>query len=220
MRAAIKTGSELLLRFLPAIFWILLILGFDKPYIAVLTVCAALLHEIGHICAFLIIGERGTLGAHLSGFRIKYKKVLSYGEEILAALGGPLFNVIAFAVLLFVSDGGYVTEFAVINLLTALSNLLPIENHDGYRIFECALLSHAFGIYKVRAVASAVSFSLSAFFTIFSLYLILRGDTGYWIFIIFMVILVKKIKSDRTVFLRANERKNEHSRAFASFGRD
>jgi Zn-dependent protease len=215
----IRTLAEQLLRILPALFWALLILGFDEVYVAVLTVASALLHELGHTAVLLAMRTETDMRAHLSGFRINCRRTLSYGEEMLAALGGPAANVAAAAVLLlFVRYSPvYILELAIINLLTAVSNLLPIEEHDGYRILECALLSLSVSPERASTALRAISFSLSALFTLFSLYLILRGDTGYWIFLIFMAILIKKIRSDKSVFSRENERKKEISRDFQSF---
>ena len=49
---------------LPMLFWILMTFGFDKPYIAVLTFCAAMLHELGHILASVLtkVGTGGING--------------------------------------------------------------------------------------------------------------------------------------------------------------
>ena len=44
-----KTYKEIL----PLLFWVLLLFGFDKAYIAVLTLLVALVHEVGHYIAFL-----------------------------------------------------------------------------------------------------------------------------------------------------------------------
>ena len=42
----LKTLSESIL---PIFFWVLMIFGMDVPYIAILTIIAAVIHEIGHI---------------------------------------------------------------------------------------------------------------------------------------------------------------------------
>jgi Zn-dependent protease len=168
----------------------------------------ALLHELGHLAALLLIGASGNMRAHVSGFRLNCQRLLSYKEEIFVSLSGPLINLLLAAVILFLPfNNGYLTDVFVISLLTAISNLLPIEGHDGERILRISLLSSRKTEGAAIGVCSSLSFILSAFFAIFSLYLILRGDLGYWIYIVFSVFLVKKIKSDRQTFLRENKRK-------------
>ena len=36
---------------LSVVFWVLVIFGFDLPYVAVLTIAAALIHELAHLTA-------------------------------------------------------------------------------------------------------------------------------------------------------------------------
>ena len=210
MKKGFKRAILLATKLLPLIFWVLLILGFDRAYVGILTVLMALLHELGHITALVIIGSSGSMRTHVSGFRLDCKRLLSYKEEIFVSLSGPMINLLLSAFLIFIpSDTGYLRDVSFISLLTALSNLLPIEGHDGERILKSALLSGSVTQSSAATVCSSVSFALSAFFAFFSLYLILRGDIGYWIYIVFSVFLVKKIKSDHEAFLRENKRKRE-----------
>lgn len=177
---------------LPFLFWVLIIFGFDKPYIAVLTILSALIHELGHVLAFLFFDGRVTLKSHLSGFRIK-NYGMGYAKEILALAAGPLINLAIFVLLspLSKSPDGYMEVFGYINLLTALSNLLPIEGYDGYGIMKksCEALNLSFAL---RALPF-ISFSLTVLFTFFSLYLLLIYGEGYWICAIFFLLLIEKI---------------------------
>ncbi len=177
---------------LPFLFWVLIIFGFDKPYIAVLTILSALIHELGHVLAFLFLGGRITLKSHLSGFRIK-NCGMGYTQEIAAITAGPIINTLLFAALtpFAKSPDSYMAVFGYINLLTALSNLLPIEGYDGYGIIKKCC--EAFNLSFALRALPCISFSLTVLLTFFSLYLLLIYGVGYWICSMFFLLLVGKI---------------------------
>ena len=192
-------------RFLTMVFWILIIFGFDLPYIAFLTLFAALIHEAGHLFAILLLSERGVSmpKSALSGFRIKNENS-SYSKEIIKAGSGPLINIIFFLIfntgLGFPPDiSEYLKSFALINLLTAISNLLPVEGYDGYRILY-AWISVIFSRPE-RALLALwyLSFFIIVIFSFISLYFMLKIGEGYWIFgvcICFLIsVISKKTKS-------------------------
>ena len=173
------------------LFWILMTFGFDKPYIAVLTFCAAMLHELGHILASVLtkVGTGGINGK-LNGLRIKIPHTANYPKSLLIILAGPLTNVLVALPLLLIGDNDYIRMFGLINLLTALSNLLPVEGYDGYRLL-CELGSSA-GIFKINTVMKRLSFSLIIAITLLSLYLLLRLGVGYWLFAVFFTSMISK----------------------------
>ena len=192
-KSAISAAKHLSEEILPLFFWVLLIFGFDEPYMAILTILSALLHELGHIIAMMLVGRfRGKLRAHLSGFRISAIGG-GYTEDIISLIGGPAINFLAFLFcsLLCKFESGYMMEVAVLNLITALSNLLPVEGYDGYNIL-IKLFSIKEDAKGIRSL-ERISFGISIAFTFFSLYLLLRYGEGYWIFGIFFSLLLGKI---------------------------
>ncbi len=171
--------------FLPAVFWGLLIYGFDAPYIANMTILSALLHEQGHELAFMLMGKgarapRGTVG----GFRISAAN-LSYKEELIAALGGPFANIIiGIAFVLFSPLGEYGESFGIISLLSAASNLLPTYGSDGYRgaMAFHSLISGKEDFLMLDIIGAVISI----FIMLLSLYLMLAVGEGYWIYFLFL----------------------------------
>ena len=132
---------ELSVRILSGFFWLLLLFGFDDGITAALTVAAALFHELGHVAALFIIGAGGRLpAARLRGLALVPSRILSYKEEALVASAGPLANLMLAALLSFLPPFGQSRLFLFINLLTALSNLLPVKGYDGYRAISSLLL--------------------------------------------------------------------------------
>ena len=195
-RRILKTLRLLADSVLPILFWLSLIFGFDAPYIAVLTVICAIAHELGHIAAIYLFTENAArITGHSSGFRIKRDSTLSYKKEIMILLAGPSVNLglFLFAFPFRNALDGYIGIFALINLVTALSNLMPFEGYDGYGAI-CEILRANGGADHIRILES-FSFFLTVAITFISLYLIDRFSEGYWIFGIFFVMLLSKLVS-------------------------
>ena len=197
---------------IPYLFLVLIIFSFGEAYVAILTVLSAALHELGHVIAMAMIGRTFSISGVLSGMRLKPKRLLSYGEEILVAAAGPVINTVLFFAFIFAKNA-YFTAFALINLFTALSNLLPIPGYDGYRIASAIIAKYG-DKRSARAIFSALSFFSIALLTFLSLYCISRLNSGYWTFFVFMLFLIREIKNDRRVFFA---RKKEISGVFKRF---
>ena len=181
---------------LPIIFWASLIFGFDTPYVAVLTLISAISHEMGHCAAiYFLTGRDGRVVGHSSGFRIKRREALSYKNEIIILLAGPLVNIAIFLICLLPADalGGYVRAMGLVNLATGISNLLPFEGYDGYGAV-CEIL-RAIGKAELIKRLEVFSFVLSIAVTFVALYLIGRFGEGYWIFGLFFFMVLSKIVS-------------------------
>ena len=207
-----KTGAGLL-SVLPYLFFVLMIFSFDEIWMAVLTVISAVIHEAGHVVALLAVGGEFSLYGTVSGPRLRSGKMLSYKEELAVALSGPMLNIIVFIFLLLIKSEGYIFIFALLNLITALSNLLCIQGYDGYRIMTCILILAGKERYCEIALFR-ISFLFSAILSFFSLYFISRFNSGYWSFFVFIFFLFKAVKNDGKVFFK---RKREKKRAFKSF---
>ena len=82
--------------------------------------------------------------------------------------------------------------FIFFNILTAVSNLLPIKGYDGYRMI-CSALSLIGREAAIRFV-DALSFGIAAAAVILSLCIIYLFDAGYWIFFVFFIFLLKEAK--------------------------
>ena len=127
-----------------AIIYLLFMLFCDKSGLASMSLLAAALHEAGHLVAarFMKI-PIGSMRFDLLGARIDVKgRILSYGEEWLLCVAGPLSSLV-FSILgsFFWSHGKLFVVFSCASLLLGLLNLLPIQTFDGGRMLECALLS-------------------------------------------------------------------------------
>lgn len=213
----IRKFPAFLIRILPAVFWILLIFGFDIPYIALITLICAVLHELAHIAATIILTDGFKFSGAVSGFRLKPEGHLSYKKEALIAAAGPAANFAVFlSTLPHLASGGYIAQLGIISLLTGISNLLPIEGYDGYRVVECIALYFGFGEWFFKAF-KAVSFILISSMTFLSLYFMKRLDGGYWIFFVFISILIKSIKNGSNILFARKREKKRDLRRFQEF---
>lgn len=198
---------------LPVIFWGLLIFGFDSSYTAILTIIAAVIHECGHLAVlFFFCKKKSSVPkATVYGFRINISE-LSYLQEAAVALGGPAVNFTVAAACLIVNGAAplenYMHAFALLNLITMLSNLMPIESYDGYKaiLSICAIICE--NPDRAEAVLRKISFAFSAVMSFFSLYLILKSGEGYWAFAVFFV---------STLSSMFKEQKDMISKEFKSF---
>ena len=189
-----------MVRALSLLFWVLIIFAFNVPYVAVLTVLSALIHEAGHLIPLVMMGKyKKPPRSTLSGFRITVPEVLSYNDSILVLVFGPLANIIS-ALLLYLASlkyGEYWFVFALLNLLTAISNLIPVKGYDGYKILEvlCSLKEENTGAKRVLEATSLLMISIMTFI---SLYFIMKIGEGYWIFFVFFISLLVTITKSKS----------------------
>lgn len=97
-----------------------------------MSLASCILHETGHLLAMFFFGV-GVKKIVLYGAGIKIVRDFSLVEnkkEAVILLSGPLMNILAFAVF-YMFDGENFKVFAVMNLATALFNVLPIKALDG-----------------------------------------------------------------------------------------
>ncbi len=115
----------------------------DKTNTAALALCAAAVHEAGHLLCMLCLGERvSNIFIAPFGFCIT-RLSSSYRREICIAAAGPAANIAVAAVLIcimcFCGAKGLLKS-AVVNISLAVFNLLPIEPLDCGRAVRCWLM--------------------------------------------------------------------------------
>ncbi len=181
---------------IPFLIWILIIYGFDTPAIATQTLLCAALHELGHLLGALVLRRNGAVKAALCGPRIYLGGGESYYHTLIIALCGPCMNLFLAALSLpfldCIGDGGF--TFLCINILTAICNLLPLINNDGYNIIA-SLLNFRIHPFVTQRIMGWISFALSTVLCILSLFTMSRHDCGYWCYFISMYLLVKSLSA-------------------------
>ena len=148
----------------------------DTTDTAVLTLCAAGLHEGGHLLCMFFYGERPQrFSVAPFGFSITKLSVGNYRREMVIAFAGPFANILAaviMAVIMLVCHLPQLIKPIAVNLSLAVFNLLPIEPLDCGRAVRCWLMCR---MNTVRAEKTA--FIIGAFF------LVPVAATGFFVLI-------------------------------------
>jgi membrane-associated protease RseP (regulator of RpoE activity) len=176
-----------------AIIYFVWMLFADKSGIAAMSILVAALHEIGHLLAahFLKIPIR-AMRFDLLGARIDVKgRILSYGEEWLLCMAGPLSSLI-FSLIgsFFWSHTKLAIAFSCASLLLGLLNLLPIQTFDGGRMLECALLSFTTP-QKTGSILRGCTFLFLWLLWAFSAYLMIKIADGISLFFFTLTLLAR-----------------------------
>ena len=106
-----------------------------------LVIASLLVHEMGHWATAKVFGVNvKAVGLCLKGAYIRRTDSRDAVIELMIATSGPLANLLVF--LLLRTDSAIMVWVAQLNLVVALSNLIPIAGSDGHRMFRS--LSHIF----------------------------------------------------------------------------
>ena len=98
--------------------------------------CAMAVHELAHIVMMLACGGQvRRLTLRFADLQLAASG-LGYRQELLAALAGPLANLICGAAFCMQRP-----SFAAYSLMLGIYNLLPVWPLDGGRMIRCALLA-------------------------------------------------------------------------------
>lgn len=120
--------------------------------------CAAAVHELGHLAAVYALGGRVCrLRLTAAGAELRLEGTMSYGRELLCALAGPLVNLL----LAFGAAQLRAVVFAGLNLVLGLFNLLPLSVLDGGKALSCGA-SVLFGPESARCLLRWTDWVLAA----------------------------------------------------------
>lgn len=122
-------------------FFLLLSLAllFDRSGLAVGCICAALLHELGHLLAMAVCGVPVTAVCLCPlGVRIERAAAPSLHRELFVNLSGPMFNLLLALVLY--CAGKF--SFSAVNCALGLFELCPLPSLDGGQALFCLMQRH------------------------------------------------------------------------------
>ncbi len=125
----------------PTILWVGAVWLCEGSFAFFNIALAAIFHECGHLLAFSALRlPMPRIVPVARGVRLATTSQLSYGQELIIALGGPLANLTIYAVsLIWQGKIPCLAAFGEMSLMTALGNLIPIADLDGERILRCVL---------------------------------------------------------------------------------
>ncbi len=112
------------------------ILCTDTSGTALLCLLACALHEIGHIAVMCIDGRLPEKIVFYGGGM----KLTGGGKSIPVIISGCAVNFLLFAAFYYFAADYNLRLFGVLNLLTGLFNLMPVQPFDGYNLLEKLLI--------------------------------------------------------------------------------
>ena len=159
----------------PGFFMFAIVLAaLDRSGSVLPILCAMTVHELAHIVMMLACGgqvQRLTLrfaDLHIAA------SGLGYRQELLAALAGPLANLICGAAFCMQRP-----SFAAYSLMLGIYNLLPVWPLDGGRMIRCALLSRL-PLAQAEHISGIVSFAACAVLLLTGVFLTFVRKAGLW----------------------------------------
>ena len=177
----------------PGLWLYLLLLAWLDPLHCFFPFLAAcILHETGHLAAiFLCGGSVRRIRLDFADAQIE-TGFLPARAEILCALAGPAVNLLCALSL------RLLPEFAVLSLLTAICNLLPVRFSDGGRILHAGLSLHLQAD-TAEHVCEAVSLSCCLLSAFFAVWIVFAWKTGLWPLLGVLLLLIKHAKIRKSV---------------------
>ena len=178
--------------------WLIYLLISNTPFIIPL-ICAIILHECGHLFFALLLKIKiQSFELSIMSARIKTYGDLSYIDELIFALGGPLFGLLGFLFtfkfalhnLSLPIFQNFIFPFSVLSLCLALFNLIPLASLDGGRILKC-LLCLTFSLNFAEKAIQIVSFLSLFSLWLLSVYMILKITSGLPMFVFCLIFFSK-----------------------------
>lgn len=157
---------------------------YDKSLSVLWGVLAALIHEIGHLLAMIIIGDKPeSIMFNLFDVAIVDTKraAHSYKHDVFILALGPILNICIFGLFYFTYSFFEIENlytFSLQNLFLGMMNLLPIESLDGGQILYI-LFSKSFSQRKTEIIIQIISFVVLFPLLIIGLIILLRSKYNF-----------------------------------------
>lgn len=177
---------------------ITVMLATDKTGYMLPTLFAISVHEAGHLFMMWLL-ECAPKKIKLIPASVQISMSMSkrYRNDVLVALSGPLVNLVIFFTLYFnyfAYKNETVLVFALLNLVIAIFNLLPVKGLDGGTVLFCFLCKNL-DINKATLVMRLITLILASSVIVLAVILTLKQKVNISLYImgiyLFIITLVK-----------------------------
>lgn len=179
-------GTEIYISFLFAAT-LSFMLAIDRTGLVVPTFFAVFIHETGHLLAMWAVGcQPKSVRLIPSSVQIIRPFGVKAKAEALITVCGPAFNIAIFLAFL-INFGSFKSDislrFGLLNLITAVFNLLPVRGLDGGTLLTL-LIARRTDIYKAESVVRIITAIFAFLAFIAGVYLWVTGTVNISIFIV------------------------------------
>ena len=188
-------GTEIYISFLfCAVITIMLLT--DKTGFLLPALFAIIMHEIGHLFMMWLLEcspKRVKLIPASIQITTPFQK--RYRNDLLIAIAGPAVNIVLFLTLYFnyLAFGNEITlYFALLNLVIAIFNLLPVNGLDGGTILYCVLAKFK-GSDKAAVILRIITLILAILIIVTAVTLTFRGNFNLSFYIIGIYLLIMSL---------------------------
>lgn len=168
----------------------------DKTGFLLPALFAIIMHEIGHLFVMWLLEcspKRVKLIPASIQITTPFQK--RYRNDILIATAGPAVNIVLFLTLYFnyLAFGNQITlYFALLNLVIAVFNLLPVKGLDGGTILYCVLAKFK-GSDKAAVILRIITLILAVLIIVTAVTLTFRGNFNLSFYIIGIYLLIMSL---------------------------
>ena len=162
---------------------------FDKSGNFLPFVASVFIHELSHIIFMFFFGAKPKeISLSMGTINIKNNHILTLSEEITILLVGPLSNLFLYTIF---SNFKLNENFANINLILFIMNILCVEGLDGGAILKAILNNFSNATITNRILFVIKILNLSAIFTFF-LFCLKHNFINYTLLFFIFYILIKR----------------------------
>lgn len=188
-------GTEIYISFLFCAVITLMLLT-DKTGYMIPTLFAILMHEMGHLFMMWVVDSAPKrIKLIPASIQITTPFQKRYRNDMLISLAGPLVNIVLFLTLYFnflTFRNQTTLYFALLNLVVALFNLLPVKGLDGGTILYC-ILSKNKDSNRASIILKYITLAASAVIIVTAITLSIRGNINISFYIVGIYLLIASL---------------------------
>lgn len=188
-------GTEIYVSFFFAAI-ITFMLAVDRTGLIIPAIFAVITHELGHLfCMWVLDCAPRQIKLVPAAVQIVRDFNLKPSGEIAVAVCGPLVNIILFGILYFnfrAFDNEISLNYALLNLIIALFNLLPVSGLDGGTILF-SLLSAKLPLNRAVLTQQIINFVFGGSVLILAVLALINGTFNPSLFIIGLYLIIMNL---------------------------
>lgn len=163
-----------------------LFIAFDRSGNFIPLLISVFIHECSHLIVMCFLGAKPKeISLSMGTINIVNSKILTFGEEIVVLLAGPISNFI-----LFILSYAHNINFANINLILFVLNLLFVKGLDGGSILKL-ILEKYLSLKATNNIMKIIKIINIMLFITFFLFCLKQNIKNYTILFFVVYILIK-----------------------------